>query len=65
MEKIKCGNKGDPGKASSCAERARVASAGSYPGGMPPSGPKKEPVRLNGVPTVGSKNGGLKGERSK
>ncbi|HVM93911.1 MAG TPA: hypothetical protein VMT67_13905 [Terriglobales bacterium] len=51
--------------AASCAERMRMAPAGSYPGGMPPSGPKPEPVRVNNVPMVGSKSGGLNSGRSK
>jgi len=51
--------------AANCAKRAVESPAGSYPGGMPPSGPKAEPVRVNGVPMVGSKSGGLNSARSK
>jgi len=56
------GNKGNPGEAASCAGHARTAPAGSYNGGMPPSGPKKEPTRLNGVPTI--KQSGVSGKGS-
>ena len=43
------GNCGEPGKAASFAERSRKAPAGQFDGGMPPSGPKSEPSKLNGV----------------
>jgi len=36
--------------ATKCAHGSRTAPAGSYKGGKPPSGPKPEPVKLNGVP---------------
>lgn len=35
-----------------CAEHARTAPANTLKK-IPPSGPKPEPVRLNGVPKVG------------
>jgi hypothetical protein len=51
-EKLDAGN---PGYAANCAQRSRTAKAGEFDGGKPPSGPKPEPVRLNGVPKVGGK----------
>lgn len=41
--------------ATKCAHGARTAPAGSYKGGMPPPGPKAEPQKLNGVPTIREK----------
>lgn len=38
-----------------CAEEARKERAGSYKGGKPPSGPKAEPNKLNGVPLIREK----------
>jgi hypothetical protein len=32
-----------------CAEGSRKAKAGTYHGGKPPSGPKAEPVKVNGI----------------
>ena len=46
------GNCGEPGKAAEFAHKSRTARAGSFDGGMPPSGPKSEPSKLNGVPKV-------------
>lgn len=43
---------GSVSEAASCAHKARTARANTL-GGNPPSGPKPEPVRLNGVPRVG------------
>lgn len=43
---------GSISEGASCAERARTAPANSLKK-IPPSGPKAEPVRLNGVPKVG------------
>jgi hypothetical protein len=40
---------GDPKAAARCAHASRTAKAGSYDGGKPPSGPKPEPVRTNGI----------------
>lgn len=39
-------------EAASCAQKSRTAKANS-PRSTPPSGPKAEPVRLNGVPKIG------------
>ena len=41
--------------ATGLAHSARTAKAGAFKGGTPPSGPKAEPSRLNGVPKVGGK----------
>jgi hypothetical protein len=35
--------------ATGCAHASRSAKAGTFHGGMPPPGPKAEPVKLNGV----------------
>ena len=43
------------GCATNCAHNSRTAKAGSYDGGKPPSGPKAEPVKINGVPKIPSK----------
>lgn len=43
------GQEGNPKSAASCARESRDAKAGAFHGGTPPSGPKPEPVRLNGV----------------
>ncbi len=42
----------DMGAATSLAEKARKASSGAFHGGMPPSGPKKEPVLTNDAPKI-------------
>jgi hypothetical protein len=34
------------------AHASRTAKAGAFHGGTPPSGPKKEPTRVNGVPLI-------------
>ena len=41
--------KGDAQYAAECAHGARTAPAGSFAGGKPPSGPRPEPVRTNGI----------------
>lgn len=41
---------GSMSEAVGCAHGSRTAPAGSYKGGKPPSGPKPEPQKLNGVP---------------
>ena len=41
--------KGDAKYAAECAHNSRTAPAGSFAGGKPPSGPRPEPVRTNGV----------------
>lgn len=41
--------------ATKCAHGARTAPAGTYKGGKPPPGPKPEPQKLNGVPTIREK----------
>lgn len=46
------GQEGNPSYAVNCARESREAKAGTFHGGTPPSGPKKEPVRLNGVPMI-------------
>jgi hypothetical protein len=38
--------------ATKCAENCRTAKAGSYAGGKPPAGPKREPTLTNGVPSI-------------
>ena len=38
--------------ATGCAEKSRTAKAGTFHGGKPPSGPKKEPTKVNGVPFI-------------
>jgi len=38
--------------ATGLAHRARTGKPGEFDGGRPPSGPKKEPTRLNGVPKL-------------
>lgn len=38
--------------ATGCAEKSRTAKAGTFHGGKPPSGPKKEPSKVNGVPLI-------------
>lgn len=48
--------------ATNCASNSRTARAGSYDGGKPPSGPKPEPVRTNGVPSI--KQSGVSGKGS-
>jgi hypothetical protein len=40
---------GDPKAAARSANASRTAPAGKYDGGKPPSGPKPEPVRINGI----------------
>lgn len=55
MSKSGIPDAGNPSYAANCAERSRTAKAGQFDGGKPPSGPKAEPVRLNGVPKVGGK----------
>jgi hypothetical protein len=35
--------------ATGCAHAARTAKAGSFHGGKPPAGPKKEPTLTNGI----------------
>jgi hypothetical protein len=40
---------GDPKYAANCAHKSRTAPAGKFDGGKPPSGPKAEPVRINGI----------------
>lgn len=47
---------GSMSAAVNCAQGSRTAPAGSYKGGKPPSGPKPEPQKLNGVPAI--KTGG-------
>lgn len=37
--------------ATGCAHASRTAPAGKFDGGKPPSGPKSEPVRVNGIRT--------------
>lgn len=41
----------DMGVATGCAHKSRTAKAGQFDGGKPPSGPKAEPVRVNGIRT--------------
>lgn len=55
MSKSGIPDAGNPSYAANCAHSARTAKAGAYDGGKPPSGPKPEPVRINGVPKVGGK----------
>ena len=55
------GNCGEPGKAASFASKSRTAPAGGFDGGAPPSGPKKEPVKIDGVPAIKSKGVSGKG----
>lgn len=50
----------DPKAAAGLASKARTASAGAFHGGMPPSGPKKEPTLTNNVPSI--KQTGVKGK---
>lgn len=45
------------GTATGVATQSRTAKSGSFDGGTPPSGPKAEPVRVNGVPIL--KNSGV------
>ena len=49
MSGLDKGQKGNPSYAANCAKESRDAKAGAFNGGKPPSGPKAEPVRLNGV----------------
>lgn len=42
-------------EAAKCAEGSRTKPAGVYNGGKPPSGPKKEPTKVNGVPLIREK----------
>ena len=53
---------GNPGYAANCAHKSRTARAGEFDGGKPPSGPKSEPVKLNGVPKI--KQSGVSGKGS-
>lgn len=41
--------------ATKCAHSSRTAPAGTFHGGKPPSGPKPEPSKLNGVPAIKEK----------
>lgn len=47
---------GNPSSAASFAQQSRTARAGQFDGGKPPSGPKAEPCRINGVPKLPAKN---------
>lgn len=40
------------GAATGMPHKARSTKAGTFHGGAVPSGPKKEPTRLNGVPKM-------------
>lgn len=52
MSKSGIPDAGNPGYAANCAHKSRTAKAGQFDGGTPPSGPKKEPTRINGVPKL-------------
>jgi hypothetical protein len=65
MSKGLKGNCGEPGRAASFAQNSRTAKAGMFDGGTPPSGPKTEPVRLNGVPAPKAKGVSGKGSPAK
>jgi hypothetical protein len=43
------GQEGNPKYAANCARESREAKPGTFHGGKPPSGPKPEPVRVNGI----------------
>lgn len=44
------------GSATGFAHSSRTAPAGKFDGGKPPSGPKAEQCRTNGVPKLPAKN---------
>lgn len=50
------------GSATGMAHKARTGKAGDFHGGTPPSGPKKEPTKVNGVPII--KQSGVSGKGS-
>lgn len=62
MSISKSSNESNMKSATGCAHDSRTAKAGTYDGGKPPSGPKREPSRLNGVPTI--RQSGVSGKGS-
>lgn len=63
MSISKSSNESSMKSATGMAHEARTSKAGTFHGGTPPSGPKKEPCLTNGVPNI--KQSGVSGKGAK